>query len=487
MICVANTPITGIKVYVNMQHKQKKGRRVMIKGREIFYLFVLILFIYFGLTTPIPPAESAMAGWIALAKVLSIITGVSLAVALTGYLVSLKYRKVYPLDIERFTDPEYTRRKYYIERDAKGAVLDLETGTGLSAIYAARKAEVTKVVAIDSSEEALETARENALSAKVSDKIEFRRGDLFQAVSRNESFDYIIINPPYVASHTREVVEQSLKDAKNYLNPGGTILAVIPQIDRSIVSKFGMDYEAEALEKEPMIVETLMHIYLRKKQLTYGEKAIPFEAKPVPPPAATTIVGSSETELLRHQVEREARGVVLSMGRDSGILAIVAAQKPEVTHVVAVDFNPKVLSEAQKNAASIGVSDKIEFRLGDLFQAVEERFDYIFFSPPAASLNLRSYYPGRFTELVGLMEPVDTNILRYQDEIIRRFLREAKTHLRPEGRILLQYSAFAGVTLDKGITPKEMAADYEVEVLEEDDLGFEKRLGLSLKPRTSTM
>ena len=179
---------------------------------------------------------------------------------------------------------------------------------------------------------------------------------------------------------------------------------------------------------------------------------------------------AEDSYLLQRHVERESRGLVLDMGTGSGIQAITAAQKPEVKRVVAVDINPKALEEAGEKALSAGVSEKIEFRLSDLFQAVgDERFDYILFNPPYLPA-----HPG---------EPRDEASRAWDGgpkgaEVIRRFLREARGHLRPEGRILLVLSTRSGLTLE------EIAGDYDVEILEEEPLFFEKLLCLSLREKS---
>lgn len=178
---------------------------------------------------------------------------------------------------------------------------------------------------------------------------------------------------------------------------------------------------------------------------------------------------AEDSYLLQRHVEREAEGLVLDMGTGDGIQAITAARKPEVTRVVAVDINPRALEEARENAASAGVSEKVEFRLGDLFQAVgDERFDYILFNPP--------YLP------THPEEPRDEATRAWDGgptgaEAVKRFLREARDHLRLGGKILLILSTRTG------ITPEEIARDYEVEVLEEEPLFFERLLCLSLRER----
>lgn len=183
---------------------------------------------------------------------------------------------------------------------------------------------------------------------------------------------------------------------------------------------------------------------------------------------STVYKPAEDSYLLQHHVERMVRGLVLDMGTGSGIQAITAARNPEVIQVVAVDVNSQALEEAKEKASLAGVADKIEFRLSDLFQTVTEKFDYILFNPP--------YLP---TEP---KEPKDEAVRAWDGgptgaEMIKRFLKEAGDHLKPEGKILLVLSTLTG------IASEEIAGDYEAEVLEEEALFFERLLCLSLREK----
>jgi len=177
---------------------------------------------------------------------------------------------------------------------------------------------------------------------------------------------------------------------------------------------------------------------------------------------------SEDSYLLQRHVEREVRGFVLDMGTGSGIQAIASARKSEVMRVVAVDVNPQALEEARENASLVGVVDKIEFCLSDLFRAVRGKFDYILFNPPY----LPSEPEGPRSEAVRAWDGGPTG-----SEVIRCFLEEAGEHLKPEGRILLIFSTLTCISVG------EIAGDYEVEVLEEMPLFFERLLCVSLKRR----
>jgi len=77
---------------------------------------------------------------------------------------------------------------------AKCRVLDLGTGSGVGAVFAARRG--ASVVAVDINPEAVRCARINALLNRVDDRVEVREGNLFEPV-QGERFDLVLFNPPF--------------------------------------------------------------------------------------------------------------------------------------------------------------------------------------------------------------------------------------------------------------------------------------------------
>ena len=97
-----------------------------------------------------------------------------------------------------FLDQKYNRLA--VSRLSKGkTILDCCTHTGSFALNAA-KGQAKKVVALDISETALDTARRNALRNHLEDKIEFVQGDVFEELERVRKehifYDFIILDPP---------------------------------------------------------------------------------------------------------------------------------------------------------------------------------------------------------------------------------------------------------------------------------------------------
>jgi len=113
-------------------------------------------------------------------------------------------------------------------------VLDLGTGSGLGAVYAARWG--ARVIATDLNPEAARCARVNALARHLDERIETRVGDLFEPV-RGERFDVILFNPPYYRGSPRDlsdgawrspdVFDRFLRELPEYLTPTGRALVVL--------------------------------------------------------------------------------------------------------------------------------------------------------------------------------------------------------------------------------------------------------------------
>lgn len=79
------------------------------------------------------------------------------------------------------------------------SALDVGTGSGAIALSVALEGPFGRVVATDTSADALELARANAAEAGLGSRVEFREGSLLEPVRSDESFDVVVSNPPYVA------------------------------------------------------------------------------------------------------------------------------------------------------------------------------------------------------------------------------------------------------------------------------------------------
>jgi len=115
----------------------------------------------------------------------------------------------------------------------ESSVLDMGTGSGIGAVFAAQWAKC--VVAVDVNPEAVRCARINVLLNEVDSTVDVRESDLFSAVS--EQFDVILFNPPYFpgkptsmldrAFHADDVIERFAAELSDHLVENGRLLLLL--------------------------------------------------------------------------------------------------------------------------------------------------------------------------------------------------------------------------------------------------------------------
>ena len=139
-------------------------------------------------------------------------------------------------------------------------VLDLCTGSGCIAISLSVLGTPRKIDATDLSEKALLLAQGNA--ARLGGQVSFLKSDLFQNVM--ERYDVIVSNPPYIATDVIKTLmpevrehepvmalnggadglgfyRQIAKQARQYLNPNGTVWVEIGYDQRESVSRIFLE------------------------------------------------------------------------------------------------------------------------------------------------------------------------------------------------------------------------------------------------------
>jgi release factor glutamine methyltransferase len=145
---------------------------------------------------------------------------------------------------------------------------------------------------------------------------------------------------------------------------------------------------------------------------------------------------AEDTFILAENLQVEEKEVVLDLGTGCGVLAVLAAKKAK--KVVATDINPYAIKCAKKNAKMNGVEEKIEFRLGDIFQPIKpnETFSLILFNVPylpSEPYEERSWIGRAWAGGPG------------GRKIIERFIVDAPEFLTVDGRILLVQSSLSDI------------------------------------------
>jgi release factor glutamine methyltransferase len=77
-------------------------------------------------------------------------------------------------------------------------IVDIGTGSGNLAVTLARELSKSQVTAIDRSGAALAVARQNGAKHGVAERVRFLKGDLFDPLTSEERFDFVVSNPPYI-------------------------------------------------------------------------------------------------------------------------------------------------------------------------------------------------------------------------------------------------------------------------------------------------
>lgn len=122
--------------------------------------------------------------------------------------------------------------------------------------------------------------------------------------------------------------------------------------------------------------------YLINKASFYGEVFIVQEGVLIPRPETELLIDNA-LEIIKNMDNKKETIKVLEIGTGSGIISVMLALLIEDIKIIAVDINEKALLLAKRNAKKHGVEDKIEFRLSNLYEKVEESdLDLTISNPP---------------------------------------------------------------------------------------------------------
>jgi len=106
---------------------------------------------------------------------------------------------------------EIARAADYKVQAGRPKLVDVGTGSGAIALALAKELPAAEVLAVDVSSTALEIARANAARLQLQSRVNFREGDVLEAVVSDASFDFVISNPPYVALSEADKVQDVVK------------------------------------------------------------------------------------------------------------------------------------------------------------------------------------------------------------------------------------------------------------------------------------
>lgn len=125
---------------------------------------------------------------------------------------------------------------------------------------------------------------------------------------------------------------------------------------------------------------------------------------------------------------------VLDLCTGSGCLAILAAHAFPEADITASDISADALDVARVNVAKHGFQQDITLVKSDLFHNLSnERFDVILSNPPYVTTESMNALPEEFRHEPSLALAAGSD----GNDLLRRLLAEAKTHLNPGGMLIV--------------------------------------------------
>ena len=139
-------------------------------------------------------------------------------------------------------------------------------------------------------------------------------------------------------------------------------------------------------------------------------------------------------EAVLQQFGRDENPCIVDVGTGSGAIAVAIAHALTRAHVTAVDFYPKALEVARRNAERHGVMDRVTLRQADLLvEAGTAEFDVIVSNPPYVA-NGEKLEPQ-----VGNYEPRSALYAGPTGlEVYERLIPQANRALKPQGWLMME-------------------------------------------------
>ncbi|MEY2543841.1 MAG: release factor glutamine methyltransferase, partial [Verrucomicrobiota bacterium] len=164
-------------------------------------------------------------------------------------------------------------------------------------------------------------------------------------------------------------------------------------------------------------------------------------------------------ELLQSKIEnRESR--IVDVGTGSGVIALSLAKEFPEAEVYAVDISDDALALARQNAARLGL-ERVHFQKSDLLESLSERFGLIVANLPYISMQDR--------HLLAREVLHDPEVALFGgpggDELMRKLIEKAPSHLEPGGLLALEIGVDQGEGLCEFLRQKnyhdiELKRDY---------------------------
>jgi len=157
----------------------------------------------------------------------------------------------------------------------------------------------------------------------------------------------------------------------------------------------------------------------------------------IPRPETELLVDRTLELIVKNNEPPGADTPILELGTGSGAIALaIAAERPRV-RIFATDRSAAALDQARANASQLALDSRIEWRLGDWWEAVHktERFGLILANPPYIAQDDPHLFQGDLRH-----EPIEA-LASGEDglDAIRTIVKGAGAHLIDWGWLLLEH------------------------------------------------
>ncbi|MEM2932971.1 MAG: methyltransferase [Candidatus Pacearchaeota archaeon] len=163
-------------------------------------------------------------------------------------------------------------------------------------------------------------------------------------------------------------------------------------------------------------------------------------------------------EAIKKVVKKQDK--VLEIGTGTGILAFEAARIAK--HIDATDINRSALEFVKAQIKALNFNNISVFH-SDLFENVSGKYDLIIFNPP--------YLPSLPLSKIKERKDYAVDGGKEGNEIIKKFISQASSFLKPRGRILFCCSSLSN---PKAIEAELKRHDFVFEIITRKPLFFEK-------------
>ena len=174
----------------------------------------------------------------------------------------------------------------------------------------------------------------------------------------------------------------------------------------------------------------------------------------------------AELMLKQIPVETSSGARLADIGTGSGVLAITLALERPGLEVVATDISADTLALARENGRAHGIDGRIKWLQTDLLSGVDTDFDFLVTNLPYIPTAEMATLPREVRHDPPLALDGGADGL----DVIRRFIEEAPSHLKPGAGVLLEI----GISQASGVADILQQQKYRDISVEKDYQGVER-------------